>query len=137
MRNYENPINNYITYTYIQIDPNLSKKVNYFITSGLVTSNNGYFLDEFVNYSSFNLDYWTFDLMNFSKINNKIALSRIYFTRYLDKFSRTYVKLSDLISIIMSMLKIISLFFTLKFENSFLILSHKGFSIHKSIYRTN
>ena len=69
MRNYENPINNYITYTYIQIDPNLSKKVNYFITSGLVTSNNGYFLDEFVNYSSFNLDYWTFDLMNFSKIN--------------------------------------------------------------------
>ena len=112
LTNYSNPLSNFLSYTYIQIDLNLSKKINCFMTPGQVTSNNGYFVDDKFIYSSFNLDYWTLDTINWSNINNKITLSRIYFTRYLDRFSRSYVKLSDLIPIIVSMLDIVSVFFS-------------------------
>ena len=107
------PIMNYLSYTYVQIDPGLAKKINCFMTQGLVTSNNenSYFIEDQTNYTSFNLDYWTLDNMIYSNKNNKITLTRIYFTRYLDRFTRTYVKLSELIPIIVSMLKIISIFF--------------------------
>ena len=107
------PIMNYLSYTYVQIDPGIAKKINCFMTQGLVTSNNenSYFIEDQTNYTSFNLDYWTLDNMIYSNKNNKITLTRIYFTRYLDRFTRTYVKLSELIPIIVSMLKIISIFF--------------------------
>ena len=117
------PIMNYLSYTYVQIDPGIAKKINCFMTQGLVTSNNenSYFIEDQTNYTSFNLDYWTIDNMIYSNNNNKITLTRIYFTRNLDRFRRTYVKLSDLIPIIVSMLEIISIFFRViaSFYNEF------------------
>ena len=117
------PLMNYLSYTYVQIDPGLAKKINLFMTQGLVTSNNenSYFIEDQTNYTSFNLDYWTIDNMIYSNLNNKITLTRIYFTKYLDRFTRSYVKLIDLIPIIVSMLKIISLFFSViaSFYNEF------------------
>ena len=117
------PLMNYLSYTYVQIDPGLAKKINLFMTQGLVTSNNenSYFIEDQTNYTSFNLDYWTLDNMIYSNKNNKITLTRIYFTRYLDRFTRSYIKLIDLIPIITSMLKIISIFFRLigTFYNEF------------------
>ena len=46
LTNYTNPLSNYLSYTYIQIDPNLSKKINCFMNQGQVTSDNGYFVDD-------------------------------------------------------------------------------------------
>ena len=114
LTNYEIPLMNYLSYSYIQIDPNLSKKVNFFMTPGLVTSHDvkNYIVDETLTHTSFNVDYWTLDTMIYSDINNKITLTRIYFTNYLDRFNRTYVKLPDLIPIIVSMHKIISVLFS-------------------------
>ena len=113
LTNHENPLMNYLSYNYIQIDPNLSKKVNFFMTPGLVSSKEvkSFFIDELLTYTSFNVDYLTLDTMLYSSKNNKITLTRIYFSNYLDRFKRTYVKLADLIPIIVSMHNIISFFF--------------------------
>jgi hypothetical protein len=112
VQNMEFPLSKHLSYNYIQIDGSIYKKQNCFFKKGELTSEDGLIGADTHFYESFSLDNWTLDMMQNINFNRQIAVTRIYFTRVVEKFSRIYVKFQDLSPILMSFFKIISIFFS-------------------------
>ena len=56
-KNYSNPLYNSLSYLYVQIEPKFSKKINVYMSHIKFLSNNGWLVDNIINYQSFNMDY--------------------------------------------------------------------------------
>ena len=112
INNMTTPLSRHLEYNYLQIDINYYKKQSFFFKFGNLTSNNGWILDDVIEYDSFALDYMSLDIVNNLKFDRKIIVTRLYFTRIVENFNRNYLKLQNLTPIIMSVFSLIFSFFS-------------------------
>ena len=117
-----NLMSSHLSYSYLQLDINYAKKQNCYFKKGTFLSDNGLLLQNVSVDRSFALDYLSIDFTNNLYYNKPLIITRIYLTRIEEDFIRIYIKLQDLYPVLMSIFKVIYLFFSTiaNFMNNFI-----------------
>jgi hypothetical protein len=108
-----NPVNLYLSYSYLMLDINYFKKQNAYIKQGIFNSDDGALLKDVKTSSSFALDNWSFDQINNNQYNKIIIQTRIYFTRTVEIYDRSFKKLQSFSATLITTVNIFSLSFKL------------------------
>ena len=109
----DKPLINHITNNFLMMDINFFKKQYCYFKLGKVLSDIGYVTENIDVKSGFALDYLTYDFIKNSDYSLKLIKINVYFTRNEEKFHRNFIKLQDLMAVLLSVFKLISIFFHL------------------------
>ena len=112
VENIDNPLSRRLSYNYLQIDINYFKKQYCYFKLGVLKSDNGLIMESVNQYDSFALDYLSFDIINNLNFSKAIITTRIFFTRIVENYNRTYKKFQNLIPILMSVFNLVFIFFS-------------------------